>query len=495
MRLVTGGLMHETHSFSAEATPMEAWSMYRGDEGRRYAGTNHSLGGVIDACQRLDIDLAPTYFASATPSGPTDRATFLAHLAALRDGIATALPADGIVLTLHGAMVAGDTPDPERELLEAVREVAGPDLPIAVTLDLHANTSREMAELATVIVGYDTYPHIDLNQRAQEAVGLLARTIRGEIRPATGFAKPPLMPVPQAMFTAAAPFRDLFAHIFALEEAAGSPVLSITLAGGFPYSDSITTGMSVIVHTDNDPGAAQRIADEIAHLAWDRRHEMVIANTPVPEAVAAAIAYPEEPVFLVDVGDNIGGGTPGDGTVILAGLLRQRAQGAVIVIADADAAQAAHEAGAGGAFEGTVGGRTDRLHGEPVPIRGTVRSLSDGRWVHEGPENAGVAVESGPTAVIDVDSGGIILVLTSRKVMPGDQQQLRSVGIEPAAQHIIVVKSAVRWRGGYGPIARHAIDCDTPGLGSVNLGGFAFQHIPRPIFPLDPDTTWDPGTP
>jgi microcystin degradation protein MlrC len=176
--------------------------------------------------------------------------------------------------------------------------------------------------------------------------------------------------------------------------------------------------------------------------------------------------------------------------MLLAELLKQGAQDATMVIADAEAAAAAIAAGVRNTVQLTVGGKTDRLHGDPVPVEGYVKLIGDGRWVHEGPGNAGVPVEMGPTAV--VRCGGVNLMLTSKKMMPGDQQQLKSVGIDPLSQKIIVVKAAVRWRGGFGPIAKHAIHVDTPGLGSVDLARFDFHHLRRPIFPLDPDTTWDP---
>jgi microcystin degradation protein MlrC len=194
---------------------------------------------------------------------------------------------------------------------------------------------------------------------------------------------------------------------------------------------------------------------------------------------------------VVDVGDNIGGGTPGDGTVLLAELLAQDAQDATMVIADAEATEAAFNAGVGGLAQIVVGGKTDRWHGDPVSVTGRVRLLSDGQWVHEGPENAGVPVDMGPTAVLRC--GGVNLVLTTRKSMPGDQQQLKSVGIDPARQHIIVVKAAVRWRGGFGSIAKHAVYADTPGLGSVDLQRFPYRHVRRPIFPLDLDTEFMPS--
>jgi microcystin degradation protein MlrC len=297
-------------------------------------------------------------------------------------------------------------------------------------------------------------------------------------------AKPPLLPVPQAMATGEGPFQRLVARAHAMEQSGDA--LSVTVAGGFPYADVPEAGVGFLVVTDDDPRAARQLADELAALAWSLRHDMVIRNTPPAEAVAAAIAFPDGPVMLVDVGDNIGGGTPGDGTVLLGELLAQGAREATMVIADAEAAREAFAAGVGATVRLTVGGKTDHLHGEPVTVEGRVRLLSDGQWVHEGPENAGVPVDMGPTAVLRC--GGVNLVLTSRKSLPGDQQQLKAVGIDPLRQHIIVVKAAVRWRGGFGPIARHAIYVDTPGLGSVDLRRFPYKQISRPIFPLDPET-------
>ncbi len=492
MRLVTGGIIHETHTFSVEPTTAATFPTARGEACWAYAGTNHSLGGVIDACRERGIELAPTVLYDGISTGTPSRAAFEEIVGDLTDRIAAALPADGIVLTLHGAMVAEGFPDAEAEIVRRVRALSGWDVPIAVTLDFHANIGAGMVEAATVVTTFDTYPHVDAAERAKEAVDLLARTIRREIRPVMALVKPPLLPVPQAQFTSRPPFKTLFDRAHALERR--GEALSITIAGGFAYSDVEDAGVSILVTTDDDRPAAERIAGELAALAWSLREEMLVRNRPPREAVAEAIAYPEGPVILVDVGDNIGGGTPGDGTTLLAELLDQGAGTnggeATMVVADREAAAAAFAAGIGGELRIAVGGKTDRLHGPPVPIAGRVRLLCDGEWVHEGPENAGVPVAMGPTAVVRV--GGVNLVLTSVKSMPGDLQQLKSVGIDPARQKIIVVKATVRWRGGYEPITRHAIDVDTPGLGSVDLSRFAFQHLRRPIYPLDPETTWEP---
>jgi microcystin degradation protein MlrC len=481
MRFIAGGIMHETHTFSSEPTPLERFRIWRGDEVLAFRGKNHSFGGSIDGCDELGIDYVPTFFADTLSTAPPNRATFDAMTAELCERIAEALPADGILLNLHGAMVAEDFPDAEAEIVRRVRAVAGYDIPVAVTLDFHANIGAEMVELATIVTTYDTYPHTDAAERAKEAVALLRRTAIGEISPVMALVKPPLLLVPQEMPTDFGPFRDAIERAHALEDSGAA--LTITIAGGFAYSDVPMAGVSVLVTTDGDQDQANAIALDLANELWNRRAEMAFANVSPEEAVRRAIAFEDGPVILVDVGDNIGGGTTGDGTVLLAELLRQDARDAVIVIADPEAAQAAIAAGPGGAFDGTVGGKVDALHGDPVRVTGRVRLISDGRWVHEGPENAGVLVESGPTAV--VVSGGVSVVLTSTKIAPGDQQQLKSVGIWPDRKHIIVVKAAIRWKGGYEPIARHVLYVDTPGLGATDLTRFPFQHLTRPIYPLD----------
>lgn len=486
MRLITGGIMHETHTFSAEPTPLESFGIQRGGEMFQFAGTNHSMGGVLDACQSLGIDLAPALLTNCVSTAAPSRETFEIMLDELVERIGAALPADGIVLTLHGAMVAEGYDDAEGEIVRRVREIAGPDLPIAVTLDLHANLGQKMVDAATIVTTYDTYPHIDANDRAQEAVQLIARTIEGEIKPTMALSKPPLLPVPQAMLTSKPPFKTLFDRAFEMERT--GEALSVTVAGGFPYADIPDAGAGFLATTDNDPEKAKRLAAELADLAWSLREQMIVVNTPPAEAVAEAIAYPEGPVMLVDVGDNIGGGTPGDATVLLAELIKQDAQNAVMVIADPESVQQAIAAGVRNTVKLTAGGKTDRLHGDPVELEGCVKAITDGRWVHEGPENAGVPHDAGPSVLLQV--GGVSLILTTRKSMPGDQQQLKSFGIIPSEQHIIVVKSAVRWRGGYGLIATHAIHVDTPGLGSIDLSRFDFKKIRRPIYPLDRETTW-----
>src|SRR4051812_24237141 len=256
LRLIVGGIMHETHTFSAEPTTLDTLEVVvRGEELLEYRGRNHSLGGVIDACEEQGIELVPTFFADGTSTGVPDRTTFETLLGELCERIPAAMPADGIVLTLHGAMVAEGFPDAEAEIVRRVRSIAGPALPIAVTLDFHANIGQAMVDAADVITTYDTYPHTDAAARAREAVELLARVIRGELHPSIALAKPPLLPVPQAMATTSGPFKTLFDRAFAMEQS--GEAVSVTVAGGFPYADVPEAGVSLLVTTDDDPAAAR----------------------------------------------------------------------------------------------------------------------------------------------------------------------------------------------------------------------------------------------
>ncbi|MBX3070892.1 MAG: M81 family metallopeptidase [Thermomicrobiales bacterium] len=486
MRFIIGGIMHETHTFSREITSIDKFDISRGEELLRFAGSNHSVGGALDGCARRGIEAVPAFFAIATPAGLVPAEAFETLLDELAERVASSLPADGIVLTLHGAMVAKGSPDAEAAILERVRDVAGETIPIAVTLDFHANIGQRMVDLSTIITTYDTYPHVDIAERADEAVGLLQQVVLGEIEPATVLIKPPLIPVPQVQQTAIEPFRTILERAHDMETR--GEALTVTVAGGFAYADVPDAGVSFLVTTNGDRAAAATLANELAGMLWERQEMLLASNPSVPDAVADAIAAEEWPVILVDVGDNVGGGTPGDATEILAELLRQNAVDATIVIADPESVQQAIAAGVRNEVSLRVGGKVDDLHGDPVELTGRVVTITDGQWVHEGPENAGVPADMGPAAV--VRAGGVNVILTSVKSMPGDLNQLRSVGIEPSSQRIIVVKASVRWRGGFEPIMARGILVDTSGLGSVDLSRFAYESVRRPIFPLDERAEW-----
>jgi microcystin degradation protein MlrC len=286
--------------------------------------------------------------------------------------------------------------------------------------------------------------------------------------------------------TSRPPMATLMEEAHRLEASAG--MLAVTVAGGFCYADVPHAGVCIVAMSDGHRAQAEDAARRIARQAWAQREAFAVHNLSPAEGVAKAVRANRGLVVVVDVGDNIGGGGPGDGTILLQQLMAGDAQGAVIAIADAQAVAAAVEAGVGGTMRTTVGGKVDDRHGVPVTVSGIVRAITDGRYVNTGSYMTGAVVEMGRSAVVQV--GGIELLLTERKSSPFDLEQLRSVGIEPTQRQIIVVKAAIAWRAAYEPIATEIIEVDTPGVTSTDLSTFTFTRLRRPIYPLDPDTQY-----
>jgi microcystin degradation protein MlrC len=488
MRIAIGGFMHESNTFAPLPTDrarFETGSLSRGDHlVSVWQDAHHEMGGFITGAARFGYDLAPIVMAWATPAGPVDDADFDEIVEEIAEGCRRE-SIDGLLLALHGAMVARSHPDGDGEVLRRIRDRLGDALPIIATLDYHANVSPTMAEHADALIGYQTYPHVDQRAIGLVAAKLMVRTVRKEIRPRTALARPPLILNLLGQETDREPMRSLMAWARDAERRPG--LLSVSLMAGFPYADVPKMGPSVIAVADDEDNRtlAQDVADELSGRMWEARRDLFIPCPGPEEAVRLALASDRSPVVLVDLGDNVGGGSAGDGTVLLAELIRQGAVGAVVVLHDPDAVEVARQAGPEGRFECAVGGRVDRLHGDPVWVRGIVRSLHDGTWVEDQPRHGGRRFnDQGPTAVVRID-GPNMLVLNSLRTPPFSLGQLTSLGIAPAQQSILVVKAAVAYKAAYGPIAARVIEVDTPGLTAIDPARFAFRHTRRPMFPLD----------
>jgi microcystin degradation protein MlrC len=498
LRFFTGGINHETNTFSpipADAQRFRDMTYNRGqDMLDKHRGTRTVYGGFIDAAGELGIELVPTIHSFAMPSGAVTREEFEAQMADTLDDLEAALasgPIDGVLLGLHGAMVVEGIDDGEGEYLRRVREMVGPDVPVVTELDLHANISRESTELADIIIGYDTYPHIDTYERAVELTHLLARTVRGEIKPTSAFRQIPVLANLTAQFTGRAPMSDWVALCHEIESRPG--VLTATVAAGFPYADIPDTGMSVYVATDNDPELANRCADELARFAWEHREAFQATPMQVDEAVEYAMHAPG-PICLADVADNPGAGTSCDGTEILRSLIAHNAQSAVVALMfDPETVRQAVEAGVGATIDATIGGKIDDLHGAPVQTPAYVRAITDGWFVNYGPMSTGAQSTMGTTVVLEIGGRGAIEVIcTEFRRSPNDAQMLRSVGIEPTRRQIVVIKSSVHYRADFTPLMREIVEVDAPGLASPNWSRFDFQRLRRPIYPFDRDMEWSP---
>lgn len=483
MKVAIAGIFHETNSFAPVKTTIDDFKQdWAGDRDifiEKYAGSRTSMGGALDALDQAGWQLTNATHFHAMPGGVvTDEA-----LERCMDRLLASVDQsnDGVLLILHGAMVAESCADVEAEVLRRVRAKIGDEIPIAVTLDLHANISTELIDLATIIVGFDTYPHVDYYERAVEAVQLLIATIKGEIRPTQVLARPGMLIVPEAMRTNEGAMRELMSAAFQFEKE--GHVLNITVAGGFPYSDISIAGLSIIVTTNADKAQAEQIADHLAQMAYRMREKFRVSLHSFADAVKQCLQLPPGPVVLAEGSDNIGAGGPADGTHLLREVLSLSKQPSLIIIKDAEVVNHAFEHGIGSAFQMSVGGKSDALHGEPVELEGHVQRLSDGVYQHEGAYQTGRWFDMGKTAVIEV--GQVTLVVTEYRTPPRDPAQLKVLGIDPRDYRFIVAKSAVAWQTAYGDVAIADYALDTPGCCTANLHHFAYQHITRPIWPLD----------
>ena len=486
MRVAVGGIMHESNTFATQPTGrrrFEQGSLTRGAAMLSvWREAHHEVGGFIAGLEESGCEVVPTIMAWATPAGPVEDDVIDEVVDEFIDGCRRS-EADGLLLALHGAMVSQRHRDADGEVLRRLRAGLRPDFPLIVTLDFHANVSGEMAAAAGALIAYQTYPHIDQRECGLVASQLMVRTIRREIRPVTVVTKPPMVLNLLGQETDREPMRSLMRLAREAEKSPG--LLSVSVVAGFPYADVPKMGPAIIAVADADRSAAQLVAEDLAYRMWEARRELFVECPPPEEAVRLALSSDRRPAVLVDLGDNIGGGSAGDGTVLLGELLRQGAEDAVVVLFDPDASSAAFEIGIGGPFERAIGGNVDRLHGHSVPVRGVVRSLHQGTWVEDQPRHGGRRHnDQGPTAVVELD-GRNLVVLNSLRTPPFSLGQLTSLGIDPAARSILVVKAAVAHKAAYGLIAGRTIEVDTPGLTAIDPARFVYRHIRRPMFPLD----------
>ena len=494
MRIATGTISHETNTFCAHPTTLDNFKHDRyaprsvktgyldaKDFFEEFTGTKSVAGGFIDASSNLGFELVPTVWASATPGGTVTGETFDYLLSALLRELQNAGKVDGVLLGLHGGGYSEIHNDLEGKVLEDVREIIGEDTPLATVFDLHANVSELRVRTADFIVGYDTYPHIDMYERGVEAASIMVSTIKGKVKPTMAMEKPPLIPPLQAQFTEKPPMSKIMDLAHRIEREKG--ILNVTVSASFPLTDAKDTAISLIVTSDGDTNLAKSKAKTLSDFTWSLRREFSVTPTPIEQAVKEAMSSPG-PTILADIGDNPGAGGSTDGTALPRALIESDAKNTVVaVMRDPEAVSKAIQAGVGNRITMKIGGKTDKLHGDPLEVTGHVHLISDGMFRNRGPMGAGMEVRLGKTVVLNCN--GVEIILTELRYQPTDLQVYRCVGIEPSEKQIIVVKSSVHYRAAHSPIAKKIIEVDTPGVTGPNLKRYPFRKVKRPIFPLD----------
>jgi microcystin degradation protein MlrC len=490
-KILLAGLYHETHCFVPDVTRVEDFTVLRGDELLACAGDGSTIDGFLEVAHAKEWSLVPAASYSAMPSGIVEDAVFEAFW---RDFEKIARPAiaagiDGILLSLHGAMVTRSLDDPEGELLQRTRAIPGAAaLPIFGVFDLHASFTQRMAQLADCLVAYRENPHIDAREAAVRTAELLDRTLSIGRKPRMLAVQPPILWPPTGTGTANPPMSELEALARDIERAEPD-IWVANVVGGFAFADVADAGVAFSAATVGDPKRAHAALERLAAKAVALRERGIVVERPVDDVLAEILPVQKGPVLLVEPSDNIGGGAPGDCTGVLRALLRNHVANAAVVINDPDAVQHLQDVEIGSTTALAVGGRASSLDPGPVTLEAQLISRSDGRFTLEDRHShlaamQGVNVDMGRCAVIE--AAGITILLTSRKTPPFDLGQLRSQGIEPTRMSIIAIKAAVAHRRAYDPIAAASYWVLTPGPCTSDLKSLPYRRIRRPIFPLDP---------
>jgi microcystin degradation protein MlrC len=487
MAIAIEAIVQESNDFSPLKTRYEDLDLVFGrlvlD---RHGGAFTETGGFIKALSDAGQKIAPVCAGWAITAGPVRRADYGRILSEFGSSLARVKRPDALLIALHGGQTAEETPDVAGDILRTARTLLGARVPIVATLDLHANVTKEMVDAATALVGYKTYPHIDLCETGIRAAELLLRTVNDDVRPVTSFRKLPLIVPAENMQTTSGPFGRLMALACSYEREGQAAAVSVF--GVQPWLDVPEMGCSVVSVTNDDAVSGQEQADAVAKRFWEARREFDVELTPVRKALREALAGSEAPVVISEPSDSTGSGSPGDSTGVLGPLLElSTAHPAALFIVDPQVVEKAIRAGVGATINARVGGKFDRKHSRPVPITARVRLISDGRWMTNSPGyNTGVETSMGRSVVLDI--GQVRLLVAERSAMTVDPELYRSHGIEPLRMKIVLVKSPNGFRAPYQSIAKKIFLVDTPGISTPKLKTLSYQRVPRPIYPLDSRT-------
>lgn len=490
MRLVVASFKHETNTFSPVPTDAARFAQRAYHFGpsvpEAFRGTRTGLGAFLELAAQSGAEVMTPVAAEAAPSGKVHRDVFERVVDALCEAVASGC--DGVLLDLHGAMVAegaGGEQDGEGVLLKRLRAVDA-HVPVCVNLDLHTNLTEEMVRNCTAMIGYKTYPHIDSYNTARQIGQVLLATLRGDIHPVMAWGNRPLLAQTLCMGHEDEPMQSLLAMAKGYEET--PEILAATVFGGFPLADFRDAGLSVVVVADGNKFAAKEARDALLKEAWDCREAFVYPGRPLEDAIRKAAALDEGPVILLDHADNAASGGTQDVMTVLAEVLHQELDNvAVGAIKDPEAVQTMIAAGVGAEVTLDLGGKTPMpaigRRGESLRVTGRVRIITDGNYVVTGPMSTGVTLRMGLTAVLD--TGRVQIVVCSNNNEPFDIGVFTSVGIDPSRKKYLLLKSRIHYRAGFQPIARHTILCDGMGVCSSDNDLFTFENLRRPIFPLD----------
>lgn len=486
LKIAIGGIEHETNSYRTADADLSDFQITRGDEViAANGGVRSYIGGMLDAAASMGASVIPTIHAQAEPAGIISLAAYEHLVRELLDRLRSALPVEAVGLSLHGAGIARGAENIEVDICRRVREVVGPDVKVVITLDLHGNLSSELFELVDAAFGTQNSPHTDMFERGQDAINIVPELLRGSIAPKIHLEKLPVLLTPVTTLKDATAAINQMCRSF--EE--DPDIIACTFFHGFPYADTRFAGASVLTVANGSMRKAQSVAKSVARFIWNSRADIPAKTFTPEEAIKHALVERNGPVAVLDGADNTGGGCPGDGTYLLRAMLEANISGACFgVMCDPDVVSLAHETGVGATIDVQLGAKSDRLHGEPIAARAYVKTLTDGQFIRSSPMGRGAHDNVGRTARLQIDGFDVIVV--SERYQPYGPEIFSLHGIDVCRASVVGLKSTNHWRAGFDGIIRSDYQADSPGLMSQDLTRFSHSRVPRPIWPLDKDTTY-----
>jgi microcystin degradation protein MlrC len=492
MKIAAASIMQESNTFSPVATRYADFSPVFGEPViARHRGKLTEVGGFLDVLGKAKATPVAVCAAWAITAGRMVRADFNRLAAGFARHLRRAGKVDGLLLAMHGAQTAEGVDDVEGHILGIAREILGPAVPIVLTLDLHANITQAMIQRATAIVGYHTYPHVDMFETGQKAARILLRTLGGQLTPRMAWRKIPLIVNAEKSQTTwhDGPFGRLMRRAGRIESR--GQALAVSLFPTQPWMDIEEMGCAVVTVTDGDQPGAQRLSDQLARSWWATKEEFEPELVGVEDALRAVAMAPPGLCVFAESSDSTGSGSPGDSTGVLRHLVKAKLDGpAAIFLVDPAAVAAAHRAGVGARVKMRIGGAFDTVNSKPVGVNAHVKMLADGRWTPRARGyNPGIEQSMGRSAVLEM--GQVLILVAERSTMTVDPALFRSHGIDPLYCRIVTVKSPAGFRAAYEPIASAVFLVDTPGVSTAKLDRLPWHRISRPIYPLDRGTKFE----
>lgn len=488
-RLAIARLWHEANAFSPIPTGLDPFRQREWEAGPgardAYRGTATEMGGAVaflDA--RPDWEAVFLRCTSAPPGGPVEQAV----LDAITDEIVAGLgegPWDAVYVSLHGAIAGTVDLGPDQTLLSRIRAAVGAEVPIAATFDMHACLDPRIAAAADIVVGYKTYPHVDMVATAAKALALMDEMAQSKVRLRSLIVPVPMLPQSHGMRTDRDPMGGLVRLAAAAEKAEG--LRDITVFGGFAYADTPWTSSSVSVcyADEGEPSRlrALAVAHELAAEIKRRHAEFVPALPQAAEGLAEARALLDAgarwPVAVLENSDNPLSGGAADTTGLFRALVEMQPPWPVLFATffDPGLVARAHALGVGAHVEARLGGRLNPAFGAPVPFSGEVVALTDGRFVNTGPMERGRAESIGRTAILRAGNVSVVVGETAQSV--NDPAWCALHGVDPGAMALFCVKAKNHFRAGFGGLCGAIIDVDTPGPAPADLRQLPYRHVPR----------------